>query len=123
VTPIFDGHDNVCTVTGPNGRDEACDFLTTLVHADQGKFHRYLEYLRDGRHVKSPENMRHIKGVTDPHDMGAEVHELKVHRSGGLRLYLVRYNDRWYATHGVRKVSDKQVPKQAAKAYQIFWND
>lgn len=122
VSPVYDGYDNVCTISGPNGKDEADEFLRTISTADQAKFDRYLRYLRDGHHVRSPENMRHIKGVTDPAQKGAEVHELKVHRNGGLRLYLVKFGDRWYATHGVmKKPSDKDVPKHAKRAFAIFY--
>lgn len=123
MTPVFDGHDNVFTVTGPNGKDEADEFLRTIVPADQAKFQRYLQYLRDGKRIKSPENMRHIKGAKDPKEKGAEAHELKVHRNGGLRLFVVRFNDRWYLTHGGKKVSERAVPKEAMKAYAIFWHE
>jgi len=123
VTPVFDGNDVVSTICAHGAKDEADEFLRTLDRANQAKFHRYLERLRDGLHVKSPENMRHIKGVKDPKDQGAEVHELKVHRDGGLRLYLVRYAGRWYITHGVKKVKDSGVPKQARRAFAIFWNE
>jgi phage-related protein len=122
VTPVFDGSDVVSTICANGTKDEADEFLRTLNKQDQAKFQRYLERLRDGHHVKSPENMRHIK-ATDPRSKGAEVHELKVHRNGGLRLYGVRFNDRWYLTHGVQKVKDSAVPGEAAKAFRIFWGD
>jgi phage-related protein len=123
VTPVFDGDDTVFTICGRGAKDQGDEFLRTLDRQNQAKFHRYLERLRDGQHVKSPENMRHISGVKDPQGQGAEVHELKVHRDGGLRLYLVRFNERWYITHGVKKVKDSGVPDQARKALRIFWNN
>lgn len=123
VLPVFDGSDVVSTISCKGERDEANEFLSTLDERDQARFQRYLERLRDGHQVKSPENMRHIKGAKDPHDDGAEVHELKTHSGGGQRLYLVRYKKRWYATHGKKKGSDKAVPKEAEKAFRIFWGD
>lgn len=123
VNPVFDGHDNVFTITGPNGKDEAEEFLSTLAEKEQARFQRYLERLRDGQQVKSPENMRHIKQVKDPKGMGAEVHELKSHSGGGLRLFVVRYHSKWYLTHGGKKVSERRVPVEAARAFDIFWNE
>jgi len=122
VTPVFDGNDTVNTICAHGDKDEADEFLRTLNAASKAKFQRYLEYLRDGHRIKSPENMRHIN-VADPMNKGAEVHELKVHRDGGLRLYIVRYGGRWYATHGTKKVKDSAVPREAQKAFHIFWGE
>lgn len=122
VTTVFDGSDVVSTICAQGKKDEADEFLRTIDKPDQAKFQRYLERLRDGHQVKSPENMRHIK-VPDPKSKGAEVHELKVHRNGGLRLYGVRFGGRWYFTHGAKKVKDSAVPAEAAKAFRIFWGD
>jgi putative component of toxin-antitoxin plasmid stabilization module len=123
VIPVFEGSDVVSTISCKGERDEASEFLSTLNERDQARFQRFLERLRDGYHIKSPENMRHIKGARDPRDGGAEVHELKTHNGGGHRLYLVRYRDRWYLTHGKKKVSDRAVLKEAKKAFRIFWGD
>ncbi|KJL26205.1 hypothetical protein RL72_01140 [Microbacterium azadirachtae] len=120
-TPVFDGSDAIFTVSNAKGEDEGDEFIRSLQARDQAKFQRYLEWLRDGHHIKSPENMRHI-AAKDPMDRGAEVHELKTHNQGGLRLYLVRFQGRWYITHGDRKGSDRQVVKNAKKAFAIFWD-
>lgn len=120
-TAVFDNSDVVFTVSNAKGEDEGDEFISSLQTRDQTKFQRYLEYLRDGHHIKSPENMRQINGVKDPMGRGAEVHELKTHRQGGLRLYVVRFQDRWYITHGDRKGGDRQVVKNAKKAFAIFW--
>src|SRR5699024_3856595 len=116
VTPVFDGSDKIFTVCDENGTDHGYEFIRTLNERDLAKFRRYLTYLRDGLQVKSPDNMRHIK-VADPEGLGAEVHELKIHRNGGLRLYIVRYGERWFVTHGAKKPKGNQVPKQAKKAF------
>lgn len=121
VSPVFDGDSTVCTVANANGEDEGEEFIRTLDARDQAKFQRFLERLRDGHQVKSPENMRHLK-VKDPKAQGAEVHELKSHNQGGLRLYLVKFNGKWYITHGDRKGSDNKVNRQAKKAFSIFWS-
>ncbi|MFC9560033.1 type II toxin-antitoxin system RelE/ParE family toxin [Agromyces sp. NPDC056965] len=118
--PVFDGYDNVFTMSGPNGRDEAHEFLSTLDKKDQARFQRYLVYLRDGHQVKSPEHMRRLH-VKDHRD--AEVHELKTHSNGGLRLYVVRWNGKWYLTHGGKKVAERKVTQEAKRALAIFWGD
>ncbi|MFL0713202.1 MAG: type II toxin-antitoxin system RelE/ParE family toxin [Microcella pacifica] len=120
VSPIFDGSDSVNTICRVGAPDRADEFLRGLDARDQARFQRYFERLRDGHRVKSPENMRHISGVTDSKAPGATVHELKVHSRGGLRLYVVRFEGRWYATHGVKKVKDSAVPAEARKALRIF---
>jgi phage-related protein len=122
VSPVFDGQDVVYTICEHGKKDQADEFLRTLDQQSQAKFQRYLERLRDGHHVKSPENMRHISAA-DPRGQGAEVHELKVHRDGGLRLYMVKFNGRWYLTHGTKKVKDRNVPAEAQKAFRIFWGE
>ncbi len=64
--------------------------------------------------------MRSLSGK-DPGGSSAKVHELKVHSKGGLRLYVVEFERKWYVTHGSPKVKDRLVPKQVAKAFAI-WN-
>lgn len=122
VTAVFADSDIVFTVSDANGVDEGEEFICSLGRTDQARFRRYLERLRDGYQIKSPENMRHIKGLDDSFSKGAQVHELKSHSGGGLRLYLVRFKGRWYVTHGARKGSDRMVIKQAKKALSIFWD-
>lgn len=102
------------------GRDAANEFLSTLGHVDQARFNRFLLALEEGQRVKSPQHMRHLN-VTD--EQGAEVHELKTHSNGGLRLYVVRYGARWYCTHGGKKVHERRVPREARKALAIFWDE
>lgn len=123
VTPLFSDSDVVNTICAEGEVDDAEHFLNTLDRVERARFKRYFERLRDGHHIKSPENMRHISEVRDPKGKGAEVHELKSHTRGGLRLYVVRFEKRWYATHGVKKVKDRAVPDQARKAFRIFWGD
>lgn len=55
VLPVFDGSHVVSTISCEGERDEANEFLSTLDERDQARFQRYLERLRDGLHVKSPE--------------------------------------------------------------------
>lgn len=122
MTPIFDGYNNVFTVSGPNGKDEGHDFLLELDKRPQAQFKRHLTRLRDGHHVASPDNMRFLSS-NDPTGRGAQVHELKVHYGSGFRLYVVRWNAKWYVTHGARKPKDRQVPKQIRRAFDIFHSD
>lgn len=121
VANVFDGSDVINTVSRSGSGDLAVEFLNAIDQKELARFLRFFERLRDGHHVRSPENMRHIKGVEDPNGDGAEVHELKVHSGGGRRLYLVKYNSKWYATHGLlSKPADKKVPKEARRALEIF---
>lgn len=123
VSPIFENEDVVFTIGLKGGTDKAAEFIQSLQLRDQAKFRKYFEFLRYGHHIKSPENMRHIKEVRDPTGGNAQVHELKVHSGGGLRLYLVAHEGRWYATHGRKKPKDREVPKEAQKALNLFYAD
>lgn len=123
ISPIFDNEDVVFTVGIAGKTDEAEAFLLQLESRHQARFRKYFVYLKEGKQIKSPVNMRHIKGVRDPTGGNAEVHELKVHDAGGLRLYVVKFQNRWYATHGRKKPKDKDVPKEAKKAFGIFFID
>lgn len=120
VTPVFDDTYVVCSISNAAGKDEGIEFISSRDTRDQTRFEYLLRKLADGFHLKSPEHMRAI-GVKDPKNRGAKVHEIKTHNNGGQRLYVVEFEKRWYITHGSKKVSDKQVPKQAAKAFSIFW--
>jgi hypothetical protein len=113
---VFDDSDVVVTIIQPNGRDDASDFIETLANAPKARFQKYFEYLRDKHHIRSPENMRHLSTTLS----GLELHELKVHSNGGLRLYIVKYENRWFATHGRKKPKDNQVNKEIDKALAIF---
>lgn len=121
VTPIFDNEDVVNTICDPGGTDLAVEFINSLDDRDAAIFRRYFQYLHQGARIKSPYNMRHISQVADRTGGGAEVHELKIHRNGGLRLYVVKFGDRWYATHGRKKPKDSKVPAEARKALAIFY--
>ena len=120
VTPVFDGRDVVFTVSNAKGEDEGIEFIASLDARDQARFEYLLQKLDLGARLKSPEHMRPLSGK-DPGGTLAKVHELKSHNKGGLRLYVVEFERRWYITHGTRKVSDRLVPKQVAKAFSI-WN-
>lgn len=90
------------------------DFLQRLQPRFQARCQRYLEYLRDGVPIKSPENFRRLS----PSGADPVVYEIKVDK---YRLYLVHHQLCWYATHGREKPKDNQVPREVAKALTIFW--
>lgn len=104
-----------------NGRSDAGDFIRALDPRPKARFDVYFERLRDGRHIKNPENMRHLETRRD----GVKLHELKVHVGGGLRLYVIQRKHQWLATHGAKKVKDNRVPAEIRKAFDIFdeWLD
>lgn len=109
--------DTVFAMNRRSGGSDAVDFLRRLQPRFMARCQRYLEYLRDGTPIKSPENFRRLSpSGTDP-----VVYEIKVDK---YRLYIVHDDGRWFATHGREKPKDNQVPREVAKALAIFreWN-
>lgn len=106
--------DTVMGVVRRGGGCDARDFIQSLDKRFQARYKRYLERLRDGDPIQSPEHIRRLS-----HD-GTEplVYELKVDK---YRLYVVRFRGRWYATHGRAKPKDSQVAKETKKALELFW--
>ena len=121
VRSLLPGSRTVLAIVRVNGNCDASDFIAGLRLQSRAKFQSYFERLRDGHHVKSPENMRFLQSDR----YGAKLHELKVHSDGGLRIYVVEFDNKWLATHGVKKVKDNRVPAEVAKAFGIFyeWHD
>lgn len=106
--------DTVFAMNRRSGGSDAVEFLQRLQPRFRARYQRYLEYLRDGVPIKSPENFRRLS------PSGAEpvVYEIKVDK---YRLYVVHHQLRWYATHGREKPKDNQVPREVEKALAIFW--
>lgn len=110
---LLSGCDTVLAVNRRSGGSDAVDFFVRLDRRFRARYQRYLEYLRDGTPIKSPENFRRLSGSgPDP-----TVFEIKVDK---YRLYVVRYDAIWYATHGRVKPKDNQVPREVDKALEIF---
>ncbi len=108
--------DNCSTVLGlvrPSGRCESVEFIKSLQNRYQAKYQRYLEYLRDGTPIKSPENHRMLQREAS----GLVVSELKVDR---YRLYVVNAGAYWYASHGRQKPKDNRVPAEIKKALDTY---
>ncbi|WP_308467330.1 hypothetical protein [Rathayibacter soli] len=106
--------DTVFAMNRRSGGSDAVDFLTRLNIRFRARFQRYLEYLCKGIPIKSPENFRRLS----PSGPDPTVFEIKVDK---YRLYVIRDNVSWYATHGREKPKDNQVPREASKALAIFW--
>ncbi|WP_153002073.1 hypothetical protein [Leucobacter chromiiresistens] len=124
IEPIFEGNDSISIVSTAGESDRVAEFLTSLNDRVRSRFHYFFLKLSMKMRLKSPQHMRQIKGVRDPYGKGAEVHELKVDVSPGYRVYLVRFNNRWFVTHGRKgKPKDRDVPKEAEKALSIFYSD
>ncbi|WP_172592119.1 hypothetical protein [Subtercola boreus] len=114
---LLEGVDSVLAIVQLSGRCDAWDYIDGLADQAKAHFQRYFEYLAEGKHIRSPEKMRHL--ATD--SMGNEVHELKVHLNGGSRVYVVKHGDRWFATHGSRKPKDSRVPTEIGVAWAVFY--
>ncbi|WP_417554330.1 hypothetical protein [Microbacterium sp.] len=97
-----------------SGGSDAVNFLKRLQPRFLARYQRYLEYLRDGIPIKSPENFRRLSGA------GADpiVYEIKVDK---YRLYVVHHQACWYATHGREKPKNNQVGREVDKSLSIFW--
>lgn len=106
--------DTVFAMNGRSGGSDAVEFLYRLQPRFKARYQRYLEYLRDGVPIKSPENFRRLS----PSGADPTVYEIKVDK---YRLYVVHNQLRWYATHGRDKPKDNQVPREVEKALAIFW--
>lgn len=106
--------DTVLAMNRRSGGSDAIEFLQQLQSRFRARYQRYLEYLREGIPIKSPENFRRLSPGGDP-----TVFEIKVDK---YRLYVVRNNVSWYATHGRIKPKDSQVPREIDKALAIFWD-
>lgn len=109
---LLEGSDKILGVVRPNGTCDAEKFLQGLDNRYKARYQRWFEYYRDGRAIKNPENLRHLRQSED-----VAVWELK---SGGFRLYIVAHEDKWYVTHGVKKVQDKRVNAEIEKALGLF---
>jgi hypothetical protein len=106
--------DTVFAMNRRSGGSDAVDFLQRLQPRFKARYQRYLEYLRDGVPIKSPENFRRLS----PSGAGPVVYEIKVDK---YRLYVIHHQLCWYITHGREKPKDNQVPREIDKSLAIFW--
>lgn len=114
ITQFWPDCDAVLAMNRRSGGSDAIEFLQKIQPRFRARYQRYLEYLRDGIPIKSPENFRRLSTGGDP-----TVFEIKVDK---YRLYIVRNNVSWYATHGRVKPKDNQVPREIDKTLAIFWD-
>lgn len=114
ITRFWDDCDTVAAMNRRSGGSDAIKFLHGLQPRFLARYQRYLEYLRDSIPIKTPENFRRLS----PPDSDPTVFEIKVDK---YRLYVVRNNVSWFATHGREKPKDSQVSRETTKALNIFW--
>jgi putative component of toxin-antitoxin plasmid stabilization module len=91
------------------------EFLSGLNDQAQTQFKARFERLTTVGHLINPDQMRLLQVDGQP-----RVWEIKAHCGPGWRLYVVQEGRCWVATHGTKKVSDKKVPKEVAKARKIY---
>lgn len=110
---LLDDCGTVLGLVRSSGRCDSVEFIQGLRPRFQARYQRYLEYLRDGTPIKSPENFRQLLR----HASGLVVAELKVDK---YRLYIIGDGIYWYVTHGRDKPKDNRVPAEIEKALEIY---
>ncbi|MDJ0355597.1 hypothetical protein [Paenarthrobacter sp. PH39-S1] len=110
---LLDGCSTALGLVRPPGRCDSVEFIRSLQTRFQARYQRYLEYLRDGTPIKSPEHFRALQREAD----GLVVAELKVDK---YRLYVVNRGIYWYATHGREKPKNNRVIVEINKALEIY---
>lgn len=110
---LLDDCGTILGLVRSSGRCDSVEFIQGLQKRFQARYQRYLEYLRDGTPIKSPENYRQLWRESS----GLVVAELKADK---YRLYLVNTGIYWYATHGRDKPKDNRVPAEIEKALDIY---
>lgn len=113
-TRLLGDCDTVVAMVRKSGRCPAVEFIQSLQFRFQARYERYFERLRDHHQIKTPENLRKLSATEN----GATVYELKVDK---YRLYIVKYNVLWVATHGGVKPGGNRVQAEIDKAFDIFW--
>lgn len=111
VVEILDGCDSILGIERYPGRCDAVEFIGSLAPRYQARYQRLLEYLRDGRRIKNPENRRDLDNQN-----GHLLIELKV---DVYRLYLIQDGRFWFLTHGRKKPTNRQVAREIDKARRI----
>jgi putative component of toxin-antitoxin plasmid stabilization module len=119
------GPEHVTLATGPKGviigvrlPNESCpseDFLAGLNTAGQTQFKARFERLTQIGYLRNPDQMRPLHVAGEP-----KVWEIKVPDGPGRRLYVVRVQMTWVATHGSDKPSEKLVSNEVHRARTIF---
>lgn len=95
----------------PDGTCPAEAFLAGLGERPQAQFKAALERLTQVGWLRSPDVMRDLEVPGEP-----KIWEIKVHYGPGYRLYVVRRQTDWIATHGGTKPKNKRVAAEAKRA-------
>lgn len=99
----------------PDTTCPAEEFLSGLGSRPQAQFKAALQRLTQAGWLRSPERMRLLEVGGEP-----KVWEIKAHDGPGYRLYVIRRQTTWVATHGSRKPSDKRVPNEVRRARELY---
>lgn len=98
----------------PNGDCPSLEFLLGLQGKEQVGLKARMVTLAATGTQKTPENFRKLEVDGDP-----PVFELK-HTALNLRLYLIKGDRVYYATHGRKKPKDRQVAKEVKRARELW---
>lgn|GEM_PF-2123461 len=101
----------------PSGRCPARDFLESLDNQAQAQFKARFERLTSVGFLRNPESIRPLEVPGAP-----KVWEIKAPAGPGWRLYVIREQTTWVATHGKAKPPNKKVSGEARRARNIFTN-
>lgn len=105
-------------VVGCELHDGSCpaeEFPAGLETRPQAQFKAALERLTQVGWLRNPELMRELQVPGEP-----PIWEIKAHAGRGFRLYVVRRQTDWIATHGGPKPPDRRVPAQVRRARTIL---
>jgi len=111
---VYEG--SALNVYGAVNTDDECpvvDWLASLDNRSQAQFISRFKRLTTIGFLRSPEEMRILQCPGEP-----PVHEIKVRT--GHRMYVVKNEPDWVATHGAKKPPDRRVCKEAQHAREVW---
>lgn len=111
---VYEG--SALTVYGAVNVDDECLVSSWLAELDlqtKTQFRSRLNRLTSVGYLRSPEEMRILQCPGEP-----PVHEIKTR--SGYRMYVVKNDPHWVATHGTKKPPDRRVCGEAQRARDIW---
>lgn len=104
-------------VVGIKRGDGSCpslDWLTGLTRQGQAGMKARLDRLAATGNQKTPENFRKVSTSGQP-----VVFEVK-HTAENIRLFVIKGQNVYYATHGAKKPKKNQLPREVQRARDLY---